>query len=196
MKGFIKLSLLSVVLFSSILVRATTIDPSNKNKKSTTNIFFENVKNGSVILIKDVNNLVLYRELIKKDGNYSKGFDLKKLPNGIYFFELQKTMEITVIPFSVYGKEVMFSKNKEEKILAPVAFVKANRVYISIPKKSKSESISVSFYFEGSELAYTDKIDRGINLKGKIYDFSTSIKGKYTVVMNVNGRSFKQQIKI
>jgi len=195
MKKLIKRSFVIVVMLATMLSNANEVSSLTKEKiKKVTNITFENVKQGSTLTIKDVNGLILFKELIEKSGEYTKGFDLTALPDGSYFFELEKEMQVKIMPFKVADNEVVFDKNEEYIINKPIVFTKDKLVYISKLTLNK-EPLKVDIYFENDDLVFSEVLEGELNLD-RIYDFSTSKKGGYKVVLRSEGRSFIKNIKI
>ena len=62
---------------------------------------------------------------------YNKGFDLTSLPNGEYYFELDKDIEVQVIPFQVKMNKVEFLKEKETKFFKPIIRFKDNKILLT-----------------------------------------------------------------
>ena len=195
MKKLIKTSLVIVVMFATMVSYANEIPLLIKERtKNVTNVTFENVKQGSLLIIKDSNELILYKEFVKKPGTYSKGFDLTALPDGEYYFELDKQVVIIVRPFKVKAKSVEFIKDEQYKIFKPVVYVRGDYAYISRMSLVK-EPIQINVYDEEDSLIYSEKIEEAKSLK-RIYNFSKSEEGNYTIVFKSEGRTFKNSIKI
>jgi len=198
MKTAIKKSLVLVALLAAVTVSYGNEISGNMNngKGITTNVTFDNVKKGSILSIKDMNGLVLYKETIKKDGQYAKGFDLTSLPNGNYYFELNKDVEINVVPFKVDASVVTFDKAANERIFKPVAFKsKDNKVYVS-KLSLEDEHLEVKILSEDNTVLYIETIEKNGIILGKVYDFSKSRSGNYTIVMKTKERRFVENIQI
>lgn len=195
MKKVIKKSLLMVGLFSALISYAGDFSKTTTaNKENITNLTFRNIKEGSVLIIKDQNGLVLYKELIEKSGNYSKGFDLTTLPNGDYYFEMDKQTEIEIIPFQVKSNMVIFNKEQEKVINKP--FIIKNGNVLQVTKLSLNQKpVEIKIYYQDSSLAYKETLENTLVLNRK-YDFSTSEKGNYRIVLIAEGREFAQAFKI
>jgi hypothetical protein len=195
MKKVIKNSLLAVVLFSTVISYAGDFSKTaNDKKENITNVSFGNLKQGSVLIIKDNNGLLLYKELIEKSGEYSKGFDLTALPNGNYYFELNKEAEIKIIPFQVKSNVVVFSKENEQLIIKP--FVEKNGNMVLVSKLSLHENpLKIKIYYQDTSLVFEETIENKQLLNRK-YDFSTSEKGTYRIVLFSEGREFTKEFKI
>ncbi|MCB0472957.1 MAG: hypothetical protein KDC69_02495 [Flavobacteriaceae bacterium] len=191
MKRVIQKNLVSALL---VLFTLTGYAHDGDEKSKITNVTFENVKNGATLTIKDLNGIILYRETIKQDGIYSKGFDLTALPDGSYFFELEKDVEIKVIPFKVNSNEVRFDKEQQSVINKPVVIDKND--HITVSKLALDEKpMEVKIYYENGDLIYSELLNNGQRLE-RIYDFSTSVKGSYQIIMKTEGREFVKNFKI
>jgi len=197
MKTAIRKSLVLVALFlATTLSYGNEISSNTNNRKDeTTNVTFKNVTKGSVVLIKDNNGLILYKELIKKNGTYTKGFDLTALPNGDYYFELNKDVEIIEIPLKVEESVVTFDKTGEVKFFKPVVWLNKDRVFIS-KFSIEDEILEIEILSDSNERILLEKVKRKGNILGKIYDFSTSEKGTYTIIVKSNGRRFVNHVQI
>ena len=197
MKTAIRKSLVLVALLLAVTVSyGNEISGNTNNGKGVrTNVTFKDVKSGSVLSIKDMNGLTLYKEAIQENGTYSKGFDLTSLPNGDYYFEMDKDVVINVIPFKVSSSVVSFDKAAEAKIYKPVVFVNDKNVHIS-KMALDVEALEIEIISEEGDAVYSEKIEKEGNVLGKIYDFSTSQKGNYTIVIKTKERRFVENIQI
>ncbi len=197
MKTAIKKSLVLVALLTAVTVSyGNEISGNiNKGKGITTNVSFKDVKKGSVLFIKDMDGLVLYKESIKENGKYAKGFDLTSLPNGNYYFELNKDVEIEVVPFTVVASLVTFDKTANARIFKPVVYVNNKKVHVS-KMSLENEVLEIKILSESNEVLYAENIEKNGVAFGKIYDFSSSKKGTYTIIIKTKERRFVKNIQI
>ncbi|MBT8260309.1 MAG: hypothetical protein KJN82_03275 [Bacteroidia bacterium] len=134
MKRIIKNSLLIVVFLTTMFGNANEAFILTKLRDNkTTMLTLLEVKEGSSLLIKDKSGVVLYREKIKSSGIYTKGFDFTSLPEGNYFFELDKDFEI---PFKV----IKTIKSNSSKIS------RSRRVNVDIEVENKILSLKGEYY--------------------------------------------------
>lgn len=201
MKKEVKKGILMVMMLSAMLSNATrpaTFENKVEIKKSTLSI--HNVKQGQQLVIKDYNGIVFYKELIEKSGAYSKGFDLTALPNGEYYFELDRDIEIQVIPFKVYMNKVEFLKEKETKFFKPVIRFKENKVLLS-RLSFDNKPLEVKIYYDydngysGYELLHSEKF-KDTRIVERVYALDKTKKGNYKVVVKTEGREFTESITI
>jgi len=189
--------LLMVALFATVIGYANdnlfTITKSVANKTVLT---LDNVKQGNLFTIKDKNGIVLYKESIQQGGIYKKGFDLTSLPDGGYFFELEKDMEITSIPFTVEANQVSFDKVKSETVFKPVTVVKDDLVFIS--KLALTESpLEIEIYLNDGSGAkvYSEIVSECNNKKiERVFKIVNFKEGDYKIVYKTEGRTFVEFI--
>jgi hypothetical protein len=187
----IKNSILTGTLCTVMLCNATEISSSVlKDDNGKTAITLNNVKVGNLLSIKDFNGTTLYTESIKTSGMYRKGFDLTSLPNGDYFFEVEKDLEIKTIPFMVSRKKVFFGD--ETTTFKPYIKQKGDVIYIS-KFAPNLEALTISIYADnnsGYELLYTDRI-KGLQSIEKAYKLN---KGNYKIVFSSDNKEFTKFI--
>jgi len=197
MKKRIKNIAFIVAMLTSIMSYANTSFSVHTEKVSTV-VTLTNVKKGHELLIKDTNLLVLYRESISKNGTYSKGFDLTALPDGDYYFELEKDVKIEIMPFTVLLNQVTFTKEKDITIYKPTVRIVANKLYVS-RLSFEAQPMKIDIYYEetfgdNTALLFSEKIEN-TKVIGRIYEISHHKKGEYTLIFKTQGREFTERIK-
>ena len=196
-----KKGILMVTLFATLLSFANDAPIFNiKNDAEKTSLTLKNVKQGNLLSIKDNNGVVLYKELIKESGIYTKGFDLTQLPNGGYIFELDKDVEIQTIPFTVLVKNVTFHKEMEATIFKPVTRIKGDVVYVSRLSLNKAP-MEIAIYFTNNdsafstpELIYSETVENTQNTN-RIFKLTGKNNGTYKLVFTTEGRVFTKEIE-
>jgi len=202
MKKEVKTGILLVTMLATMLSNASKPEMAEKNFKiENTTLSINNVKQGQQLIIKDSNGIVLYKEMIDRTGVYKKGFDLTSLPNGEYYFELDKDMEVQVIPFKVAMNKVEFLKEKETKFFKPVIRFKDNKILLS-RLSFNEKSLEVKIYYEdnsyyGSDylLLHSEKF-KDTKVIERVYELDKLKKGSYKVVVKTEGREFTESITI
>ena len=188
---YIKRSALLITALSTLLSNATETSTFKDNIKKTA-LTLSNVKPGDLLTIQDTNGVTLYKELIEIEGTYKKGFDLTSLPNGDYFFELQKAFEVQTIPFTVNNKLVVFNKAEKSTTFLPYTRLKNNMLFVT-KLTPNNEALKISLYMEntsGFELIHTEEVE-GIQSIEKVYKLQ---KGNYKIVFNSNKKEYTKFI--
>ncbi|TWO33904.1 hypothetical protein E1J38_003780 [Seonamhaeicola sediminis] len=188
-----KKGILMVAMMATVIGYANEMSLVNYGRDlRATALTITNAKEGDLLSIKDGYGTTLYKEIIEQTGTYNKGFDLTDLPDGEYFFEIDKDMEINSIPFSVKSSAVTFKKEKETTVFKPYVREEYDLVYITKLAPNK-EPLSVKIYglYNGvSELLYTETIEgiQNIERAFKLYE------GEYKLVFASNDREFIKYI--
>lgn len=169
----------------------------NKHEIEKTIIKLDNVKQGQLLIIKDYRGAVLYNEVLEKEGTYSKVFNLSELPQGEYYFELKKDLEIKVLPFKVKHQTVEILSEKEFTLFVPIIRSKKNKIYLS-RMSMNNMPLKVNIYYEGDndeELIYSENI-KNQNIIERIYALDERLKGLYKIIVSTEGRSFSQVVNL
>lgn len=197
MKNLVKKSLVLVAFVASAYTYGSDASFSSKPNEKTTTVTLKSVEKGNKLIIKDVHGTTLYKETIQHTGNYAKGFDLTTLPNGDYFFEVDKGLQISVIPFSVDFEKVSFNKESENVIHKPFVRTKNNAVYVTKLSLQKSP-LTIKVYYEDKfsyELIHTEDIEDAVTLE-KVFRLDENEKGNYKIVIEDEGRTFTNYLKV
>ncbi|APY11087.1 hypothetical protein BWZ22_07450 [Seonamhaeicola sp. S2-3] len=185
--------ILTVAMMATVMGYANEIiiNKIGKDLKRTA-LTIVDVKEGNLLSIKDNYGTTIYKEVINQAGVYTKGFDLTDLPDGNYFFELEKDMEVKTIPFTVKSNEVTFNKEKETTIFKP--FVREENGLVYITKLAVNlEPLKIKIY--GLNNGSTDMLHsetiKGVQNIERIFKIE---KGKYKIVFHTNNREFTKFI--
>ncbi|QHI37319.1 hypothetical protein IMCC3317_26980 [Kordia antarctica] len=197
MKKRIKNVVFIVAMLASVMSYASA-DYALNTKKISTILTLTNVKKGQKLVIKDADLSIIYKELIANDGIFSKGYDLTALPDGKYFFELEKDVEIVIMPFTVVSNEVKFEKEKEAFIYKPTVRTVDNIVYVS-RLSLDTQPLKIKIYYRESfgdttTLVFSEEI-KNTKIIERIYELSKLKKGDYTIVFKTQNREFTERIK-
>ncbi|PTX64170.1 hypothetical protein C8N46_101781 [Kordia periserrulae] len=160
-------------------------------------VTFEKVKKGHELVIKDANLLIVYKEVIQKDGNYSKGFDLTALPDGEYTVELDKDVQIVIIPFTVSSNTVTFQKENETVVYKPMVRLEGNHLFVS-KLSLDAEPLQIKLYYtasfqQGRELIFKEEV-KNTKIVERVFQLSKEEKGKYMITFQSQGRTFTEYV--
>lgn len=195
MKKVIKNSVLLLLLLVAAQSYANAVDSIViKNQKENSIVKIEILKAGSLLKIKDETGVILHREIIKDTDYYVKSFDMSNLPDATYYFELDNENELKIVPVMVKNQKTTYLKNEKQIIAKPRIKIDGPIVYV-LQNAAEMQDMDISIYYEGNELAFKESVNDALNFK-KGYDFSSSIKGDYTIVVNTMGRSFSNRVTI
>jgi len=195
MKTVIKKSVLALILLTATQSYSNVVDSIIvKNEENNKLVKIESLKAGSVLKIKDEAGTILHKEKINNTGYFSKSFDLSNLPDATYYFELDNEDEIRTIPVVVKDEKTMRLESSETRIAKPNVKVEGQMVQLS-QNSEKAQDLNITIYYEGNEVAFKESLKDVKNVK-RNYDFSGSLKGDYTIVVETKGKTFSNQVKI
>lgn len=183
-----KKRILAVALLVTALGFAGEAKILVKKDSKKTALILNNVKKGNQISIKDNNGIVLYKELVETAGSYKKGFDLNQLPDGDYFFEVEKDLEINTIPFTVNADTVAFNKENEETFFKPFTRQEKDMVFLT-KLSAKNEIVNISIYANHNnnfQLVHSEKVE-DVKIMERVYKLE---KGNYKIVINSNNKEY------
>ncbi|WP_044401549.1 hypothetical protein [Lacinutrix sp. Hel_I_90] len=193
MKKIFKNSIVLVLLFTTLSSNATEISSLKNVEDGKTILFLTDVEEGEQLIIKDDLGLIVYKESISKDGNYSKAFDLTELPDGKYNFELDKHLRIQIIPFKVESNAVTFNKKAETVIHKPLVKESEQSLYITKLALEK-EPLKIALYYNNT-LIHAETIENTQKIQ-RIYKLSEGKIGVYKLVFETNGRTFVKKVTL
>jgi len=199
MKTLIKKTILAFAMIIALVANANDgISFIKKDGKIKTALKIDNVKPGQLLSIIDMNGLVMYKEHIKISGVYNKYFDLTALPDGKYYFEIDKEIAITTIPFNVKYNTVAFNKDKETTIYKPVVRIKNNSVYVS-RLSLEYAPLEVNIYYQDEDsnynLIHTETVEK-TKIFNRIYTLDSQVKGNYKLVFKTKDKLFVEKVKL
>lgn len=191
MKKMIKNSLVFMMLITSILTNANVLDTVRIiNTNKITLLVLPNVEKGNILTVKDIEGVILYQEKIEDSGDYIKRFNLTTLPDGIYHFELNKGVEIRMIPFTLKSSKVTLNNASETVIHKPLLKTKGNLVYVSNTDLCKQDFQVEIYYNENNSynLIHSETITE--NNLTRVYKLDKKEKGNYKIIITVKGKIF------
>ena len=89
---------------------------------------------------------------------------------------------------------IPFLNNSEEVFYKPVFRTEDTKVLISQLALNKESTLEISIFFEG-ELIHSETVT-GNAILNRVYNLKENIPGKYKVVMEANGRTYRKTFKI
>jgi len=194
MKSLIKKNLFIVALLSAIVINATNINNNIKVEVTNSKLIDLKLKNSDgdlTISVKDALGEVLYTENF--EGNYfSKKYDLNTLPKGDYYFEIEGSTRINLMPFKVTSKGLDFKNKIKSTYYKPIVRQVGDLVFIS-KIAFYNEDFEIYLYDNQSNILYKERLKGEFNL-GKTLNLKNLTSGNYRIVMESAGKVFEQKI--
>ncbi len=188
------LFILGALMTGNTIYANVTSTPPTEIPGKTTKVTFANVDDGAELYIKDSNERTIYSEKITREGLYAKAFDFSNLPPATYYFEVNSEDSIRIYPFTVSAEQVNMMDGERYSIAKPKIVMKGDRMYLT-KDVAGQQSVMIDLFYEGHTLAYTEFLNIENELK-RVYDFSTSKRGAYYVVIRTDDRTFREKVNI
>ena len=196
MKNLIKKSLLIVAVLTTVVISATNINNNLDIKVSTIDsklidLRLKNSDGDLTISVKDSYGEVLYSE--EFSGSYfSKKYDLNTLPTGNYYFEVEGSTKINLMPFTVTSKGFEFNNEITSTYYKPTIRQEGDLILIS-KIAFNQENLEINLYDEESNLLYNELLNGEVNL-GKALSLKDLRTGNYKLVTKSAGKVFEQNV--
>jgi len=197
MKNIIRKSVFMVSMVVTLGVHAKEgLSLIDKDGQIKALLNIEYVKPGQLLSIVGNHGFVIYKEQIKTSGHYNKFFDLKRYPNGNYFFQIDKGLMIKKIPFKINYNVISFKKENERVIYKPNVRKKDNLLYVNRLSLKKAP-LKIEIYYEVNykqfELIYTETV-KDTKILNKIYTLDSDKTGNYKVIFKTEDQVFIEKI--
>ncbi len=164
-----------------------------KRDAKKTSITLEDVKQGDLVSIKDNQGIIIFKESVETTGTYKKGFDLTDLASGEYVFEIDKDLEVNMIPFTVSATEIEFDEAEESTYFKPHTKKEADLLYVT-KLCSNDETAIISIFNEVEQGAYemihSELVENAFMIK-KVYKLN---KGNYKITIHSNNKEYTKFI--
>ncbi|NLP58602.1 hypothetical protein [Lutibacter sp. B1] len=195
MKSLIKKCVLVAILLTTVVGIAKNDDPSvkiNTTSAKQVNLTLNNFDKAIDVYIKDSQGVILYKETVEKNV-FSRKYDLKTLPSGNYYFEIDTYTKVKTIPVYVDATKVVLNNENESVYFKPVVRVNNDKVYIS--KLALNEApLKIVMYDSNFNLIFSEELSGSINLERKL-DISRLEKGEYKLLLTSEGKSVIKDIR-
>lgn len=196
MKNFVKSSLLVVAMLMITVGVAKNIDPNIKVILIESKLV-QLTMNGGLrmveVSVKDKNGEIIYHER-SENLNLSKKYDLKNLPMGDYYMEIESLTKIKVVPFKVLSNSIDLIEADEVSYYKPIVRKEGTGVLIS-KLALNNENLEIFLYDASGNILYTEKLEGNAVLKRKLNLMNLN-SGDYNLVLRSNGKTFYETIML
>ncbi len=145
----------------------------------------------TILKIIDENQNIIFSEKISVDS-YTKKFDLDKLENGSYLFELDDSLRTLIYTISVENEEVKILKRIENT--KPVFRKKGAMLFINLLNLD-GKDVKIKVFDSENRTLYKEVIENEI-IVTKAFNFKTAYEGRYTVVVRDGENTYYEDIVV
>lgn len=197
MKKILKFSLvLATVVLTAGQAHAKNADFSLdliKEEGKTVSFSLKEIKKVA-LSIYDINDALIYQEKVTSEENINRTYDLKALPNGIYFLKAESDLKISKYKIEVSGNKAQLSADPIFEVYKPVLVNKNGIVTINILNLEQAP-VTVAIFNSDQTLMYNKTLPADLYV-GKIFDLTSGQKGTYTFEITYNEKTFIETVTI
>jgi len=193
MNRIIKTGLLSVALLAAVVVQASNKIIVKASESKKVEISLSEVASVETLIIKDVQNVILFKENIAVGETLEKTFDFSTIPTGLYFIEVREEKRIEVTPVLITEASATIVPNSSKKYKAPSITLsdKVAKIFVNNFNEDVVRLILVS---ESGEELFTKETKELVSYSA--LNFSALDEGDYTLYTTIDGHSFEDTITI
>lgn len=119
------------------------------------------------------------------------------MPDGEYTVELDKDVQIVIIPFTVSSNTVTFQKENETVVYKPMVRLDGNHLFVS-RLSLDVQPLQIKLYYtesiqQGRTLIYKEDI-KNTKIVERVLQLSKEKKGTYVVTFESQGRTFTEYV--
>lgn len=179
---------------SASVTNTLKIEP-DANEKSIYLSFKGNQSINVLIQIKDENEAILHQEQVINQIDFSKKFNLKNLPEGIYFIEVEDELKEIVQPIEISASNVNVDPSNRIDSYKPVYQFKNNKLDINF-LAINSEKVTVEVFDFQNLLIFDQEFENAGKSFGERLDLSKLQKGNYRIKVIAGNQTFYKTVKV
>jgi hypothetical protein len=190
MKNLFKFSLVLGVALLTMNVHASDVDFSLGVKKvegRTITFAFSETKQMD-LTIYDANNVVIYSEKLNSQEFISRTYDLKALPEGVYYLVAESELKLAKYKISVVGENAELSENPISEEFKPLFMKKDGLVKVNFLNLDESATV-IKIYDRNDNLVYDSGVINEQNI-AKIFDVFNIENEEYTISLTDNKKTY------
>ncbi len=194
MKSTLKLTAAIAILFSTTLGLAKEPSLHFTNSEDARSMIFRLDTPSRETAIRFFDNLgnTIYSEKTGEVLTYGKKFDLKKLPGGMYFLEVEDNFKEIVYTIEVSRNNVRMVE-KEAK-LKPIFRKKGNKLYLNLLNLNSSD-VEIKVIDSSNRILFQEVI-AGEMVVEKAINFEKAFEGSYTVVVRNGSDTYYESVTV
>jgi hypothetical protein len=146
------------------------------------------------VFFKDAAGKVLYREDVSGKDSYSKLFELEDLPEGVYVLSLDEPASVTSQPIVVKTNKLHINGTEREKVFKPL-FEEEGRAALVTLLSVKPTKVKVRAEDGSGRTLWKERLVVNRQMDAR-YDLARFGSGDYTLVVEIEGRSYRKDYKI
>ena len=181
---------LMFVVATSMAKEPTLSVTSNTEKSLNFEMDAPSIK--TVISIIDIDGVIIYTESVNAINDYSKKFDLKNLPEGRYFLNVEDSLRKTIFTLAIDDSTIEIDSRVENS--KPVFRKAGDKVFLNLLNLEKGD-VQITVYDSDNRVVFKEIITDTM-LVEKAFNFETAYDDTYVVVVKNGNDTFYEDIVV
>jgi hypothetical protein len=194
MKSIFKFSAIIALFFSTAigLAKEPVLLLSGKEDARTLVFRLDTPAKETAIRFIDTQGNTIYSERIGEVADYGKRFDLKELPVGYYFLEVENSYKEIVYTIEISNSDSKIVKKKEK--LKPVFRKKGNKLFLNLLNLKESD-VEIKVFDSNNRLLYQE-VSKGKLIVEKAINFEKAFEDSYMVMVIKDHETYYENILV
>ena len=168
---------------------------TDANEKSIYLSFEANQSNVVKIQLRDKNEAILHQELVTNKIAFAKKFNLKNLPEGVYFLKVSDELKEVIQPIEISNSDLAIDPSTRMESYKPVYKYSNNKLDINL-LAIDSEQISVVVFNADIQVIFTKEFKNEGKAFGERLDLNKLQRGTYTVKISAGNNTFYKTVEV
>ena len=154
-------------------------------------VALDSKNNKTILKIIDENRNIIFSEKISVNS-YTKKFDLDKLENGSYLFELDDSLRTLTYTIRVENEEVKILRRIENN--KPIFRKIGAKLYLNLLNLD-SKDVEIKVFDSDNRTLFSEVVENE-NIVSKAFNFETAHKDHYTIVVKDGENTYYEDIVV
>ena len=193
MKTNLKFTAMIAFMFITVvgLAKEPKVSLLTEGQSKSLIVALDSKNNKTILKIIDENQNIIFSEKISVNS-YTKKFDLDKLENGSYLFELDDSLRTLTYTISVENEEVKILRRIENN--KPIFRKIGAKLYLNLLNLD-SKDVEIKVFDSDNRTLFSEVIENE-SIVTKAFNFETAIEDHYTVVVKDGENTYYEDIVV
>ncbi|MGB5459652.1 MAG: hypothetical protein WBM91_02655 [Eudoraea sp.] len=193
MKTNLKFTAMIAFMFITVvgLAKEPKVSLLTEGQSKSLIVALDSKNNKTILKIIDENQNIIFSEKISVNS-YTKKFDLDKLENGSYLFELDDSLRTLTYTISVENEEVKILRRIENN--KPIFRKIGAKLYLNLLNLD-SKDVEIKVFDSDNRTLFSEVVENE-NIVSKAFNFETAHEDRYTVVVKDGENTYYEDIVV
>jgi hypothetical protein len=193
MKTNLKFTAMIAFMFITVvgLAKEPKVSLLTEGQSKSLIVALDSKNNKTILKIIDENQNIIFSEKISVNS-YTKKFDLDKLENGSYLFELDDSLRTLTYTIRVENEEVKILRRIENN--KPIFRKIGAKLYLNLLNLD-SKDVEIKVFDSDNRTLFSEVVENE-NIVSKAFNFETAHEDRYTVVVKDGENTYYEDIVV